>query len=54
VSSKVHTDKILVSVENGVRKIVINRPEAKNALQYDMMDKLGNALFEANTDRQPT
>ncbi|CAL8125617.1 unnamed protein product [Orchesella dallaii] len=50
VSSKVQTNRILVSVENGVRKIVINRPEAKNALQYDMMDKIGQTLFEANSD----
>ncbi|ODM96736.1 Enoyl-CoA delta isomerase 2, mitochondrial [Orchesella cincta] len=50
VSPKTQTDKVLVSVENGVRKIVFNRPEARNALQYEMMDKIGNALFEANSD----
>ncbi|ODM96739.1 Enoyl-CoA delta isomerase 2, mitochondrial [Orchesella cincta] len=50
VSSNLQSDNVLVSVENGVRKIVFNRPEAKNALRYDMMEKLGNALLESNTD----
>lgn len=29
-------DKIEVNVQNGVRNIVINRPEAKNALSYEV------------------
>ncbi|ODM96738.1 Enoyl-CoA delta isomerase 2, mitochondrial [Orchesella cincta] len=50
LSSNLQTDNVLFSVENGVRKIVFNRPETKNALRFDMVEKLGNALFESNSD----
>ncbi|CAL8125615.1 unnamed protein product [Orchesella dallaii] len=50
VSSKLESDYVSVNVEHGVRKIVLNRPQAKNALRFDMVEKIGLALLEASTD----
>lgn len=36
-------DKIDVNVQNGIRKVVINRPEAKNALSYEVYYSCLNA-----------
>ncbi len=42
---------LLKSVEDGVMKIVLNRPEAMNALSRDMMAGLQDALTEAAGSR---
>jgi len=42
---------LLKSVEDGVMKIVLNRPEAMNALSRDMMMGLTDALNEAASSR---
>ena len=38
---------LLKSVEDGVMKIALNRPDAMNALNRDMMNGLSDALNEA-------
>ena len=38
---------LLKTVEDGVMKIVLNRPEAMNALNRDMMSAFSDALEEA-------
>ena len=43
---------LLKSVEDGVMKIVLNRPEAMNALSRDMMHGLMDALNEAAGSRE--
>ena len=43
---------LLKSVEDGVMKIVLNRPEAMNALSRDMMMGLTDALNEAAGSRE--
>src|SRR6266851_1807525 len=43
---------LLKSVEDGVMKIVLNRPEAMNALSRDMMTGLTDALHEAAGSRE--
>ncbi len=43
---------LLKSVEDGVMKIVLNRPEAMNALSRDMMHGLTDALNEAAGSRE--
>ena len=42
---------LLKSVEDGVMKIVLNRPEAMNALSRDMLTAFGDALNEAAESR---
>ena len=42
---------LLKSVEDGVMKITLNRPEAMNALSRDMMQGLTDALDEAAGSR---
>jgi len=42
---------LLKSVEDGVMKIVLNRPEAMNALSRDMLTGFGEALEEAASSR---
>src|SRR5882762_2561435 len=42
---------LLKSVEDGVMKIVLNRPDAMNALSRDMMQGLTDALNEASGSR---
>jgi len=42
---------LLKSVEDGVMKIVLNRPEAMNALSRDMLNDFGAALEEADSSR---
>src|SRR3982074_1512422 len=43
---------LLKSVEDGVMKITLNRPEAMNALSRDMMQGLTDALNEAASSRE--
>ncbi|HEY6983173.1 enoyl-CoA hydratase [Reyranella sp.] len=43
---------LLKSVEDGVMKLVFNRPEAMNALSRDMMSALDDALEEASASRE--
>ena len=43
---------VLKTVEDGVMKIVMNRPDAMNALNRDMMTGLNDALEEAAGDRK--
>ena len=43
---------VLKTVEDGVMKIVLNRPDAMNALNRDMMSGLDDALQEAAGDRK--
>jgi 2-(1,2-epoxy-1,2-dihydrophenyl)acetyl-CoA isomerase len=42
---------VLKTVEDGVMKIVLNRPDAMNALNRDMMSGLNDALEEAAGNR---
>ena len=42
---------VIKTVEDGVMKIVLNRPEAMNALNRDMMSGLSDALEEAAGNR---
>ena len=42
---------LLKSVEDGVMKIVLNRPEAMNALSRVMLNDFGAALEEADSSR---
>ena len=42
---------LLKSVEDGVMKITLNRPDAMNALSRDMMNSLTDALNEAAGSR---
>ena len=42
---------VLKTVEDGVMKIVLNRPDAMNALNRDMMSGLSDALESAAADR---
>ena len=42
---------LLKSVEDGVMKIVLNRPDAMNALSREMMSGLQEALEEAAGSR---
>ena len=42
---------VLKTVEDGVMKIVLNRPDAMNALNRDMMSGLSDALTEAAGNR---
>jgi 2-(1,2-epoxy-1,2-dihydrophenyl)acetyl-CoA isomerase len=42
---------LLKSVEDGVMKITLNRPDAMNALSRDMMNGLNDALLEAAGSR---
>jgi 2-(1,2-epoxy-1,2-dihydrophenyl)acetyl-CoA isomerase len=41
---------LLVSREDGVLKLAFNRPEARNALTPDMIDRLGDELAAAELD----
>lgn len=43
---------VLKTVEDGVMKIVLNRPDAMNALNRDMMSGFSEALEEAAGDRK--
>ena len=43
---------VLKTVEDGVMKIVLNRPDAMNALNRDMMSGFSDALEEAAGDRR--
>src|SRR5260370_4694815 len=43
---------LLKSTEDGVMKIVLNRPDAMNALSRDMMQGLTDALNEAASSRE--
>ena len=42
---------LLKSVEDGVMKITLNRPDAMNALSRDMLNSLTDALNEAAGSR---
>ncbi|XP_069112207.1 enoyl-CoA delta isomerase 2-like [Argopecten irradians] len=41
---------INVTITEGVYKIMLNRPEKKNALNFEMYEEIGNALREAGQD----
>ncbi|MBM3644253.1 MAG: enoyl-CoA hydratase [Alphaproteobacteria bacterium] len=43
--------QLIKTVEDGVMKLVLNRPEAMNALSRDMMQGLDDALAAAASDR---
>ncbi|GAB1261064.1 enoyl-CoA hydratase [Aurantivibrio plasticivorans] len=43
-----NTDKVQVSIEQGVMHILLNRPEAKNALSLAMYKKLAGSVAAAN------
>ena len=43
--------QLLKSVEDGVMKITLNRPDAMNALSRDMLNALTDALHEAAGSR---
>src|SRR6266849_10106316 len=51
-SRRTSMSHLLKSVEDGVMKIVLNRPEAMNALSRDMMMGLTDALNEAAGSRE--
>ena len=42
---------LLKSVEDGVMKITLNRPDAMNALSRDMLNSLTDVLNEAASSR---
>lgn len=46
------SEHILVSQENRILKLQLNRPEKKNALTAEMYSKLAEELEQANTDPQ--
>lgn len=39
-----------VKLENGLMKVILNRPEKRNAVNYTVMDRLEKALAEARAD----
>lgn len=46
-----NNEKVVVSVENSIGTIRLNRPESLNAMDYDVMDMLGDAIESfANND----
>src|ERR1044072_2240250 len=50
-SRRTSMSHLLKSVEDGVMKITLNRPDAMNALSRDMMNSLTDALNEAAGSR---
>lgn len=48
--TKMSNNYILVEDNNGVRNITFNRPDAMNALNYDVIQELENALHESRYD----
>ena len=44
------SEKIKISTESRIRKIVLNRPEKKNALDLEMYNALADAMLAANDD----
>lgn len=44
------SDTVLVHTEAGVRTITLNRPEARNALNSELIETLATALTAANAD----
>ncbi|MGP9782974.1 enoyl-CoA hydratase/isomerase family protein [Glutamicibacter sp. AOP12-B1-11] len=49
--SAVRTSLVSVSTEQGVRTVVLDRAEARNALSPDLREDLRQALLEANDDQ---
>lgn len=45
-----NTDKVEVSIEQGIMHIKLNRPERKNALSLAMYAKLGNSVREGSSN----
>ncbi len=43
-------DILKISTENHVRLLTLNRPDVRNALNDDLTDAIGNAIFEADDD----
>lgn len=41
---------IIVEKDNGISKIILNRPEASNAMTGDMVTEVGQALSDADKD----
>ena len=41
-----------VSIKNGVANLIMNRPEARNALSMDMRKQLAEKLHEIELDPQ--
>lgn len=41
---------VLISNESGILKLILNRPDKKNALTHEMYNTLANAFSEANQD----
>lgn len=45
-----HTDKLLVALNNGIKRITINRPERRNALDVETIKLLHEAIEESARD----
>src|SRR6202142_3640894 len=45
------TDELLYEAVGGVARVTINRPERRNAMSYDVMSGLRDAMASARTDR---
>jgi 2-(1,2-epoxy-1,2-dihydrophenyl)acetyl-CoA isomerase len=44
------SDKLLVTLEDGVKRITFNRPERRNALDFEMFGRFAEAIKEAAAD----
>ncbi len=42
--------KIVVSLEDGIKRITFNRPERRNSIDFEMFELLGEAIEESATD----
>lgn len=49
MSSK-ESGKLLVTLENGIKRIIFNRPERRNSVDFEMFELLADALREAAGD----
>jgi 2-(1,2-epoxy-1,2-dihydrophenyl)acetyl-CoA isomerase len=43
-------EKLLVSLENGIKRITFNRPERRNSVDAETVEKLFDAVRESNAD----
>ncbi len=42
--------KLIVTLENGVKRITFNRPERRNAIDFEMFEQFAAAVIESATD----